>query len=58
MITLGYTITNQLDKERVALWSDIIYKVDEIVVSKRQKMYKINNGKDHKYMRHELLKIE
>ena len=42
MITLGYTIKkNQLDKERVALWSDIIYKVGEIVVSKRQKMYKI-----------------
>ena len=46
-----------MDKERVALWSDIIYKVDEIVVSKRQKMYKISNGKEHKYMRHELLKI-
>ena len=53
-----YHKKNQLDKERVALWSDIIYKVDEIVVSKRQKMYKINNGKEHKYMRHELLKIE
>ena len=53
-----YHKKNQLDKERVALWSDTIYKVDEIVVSKRQKMYKISNGKDHKYMRHELLKIE
>ena len=53
-----YHNKNQLDKERVALWSDSIYKVDEIVVSKRQKMYKINNGKEHKYMRHELLKIE
>ena len=53
-----YHKKNQLDKERVALWSDIVYKVDEIVVSKRQKMYKINNGKEHKYMRHELLKIE
>ena len=53
-----YHKKKQLDKERVALWSDIIYKVDEIVVSKRQKMYKINNGKEHRYMRHELLKIE
>ena len=53
-----YHKKNQLDKERVALWSDTIYKVDEIVVSKRQKMYKISNGKEHKYMRHELLKIE
>ena len=58
MITLGYTTKKKLDKERIALWSDIIYKVDDIVVSKRQKMYKINNGKDHRYMRHELLKIE
>ena len=59
MITLGDTINkNQLDKEGVALWSDIIYKVDEIVVSKGQKMYKISNGKDRKYMRHQLLKIE
>ena len=33
-------------------------KVDSIVVSKRQKMYNINNGKEHRYMRHELLKIE
>ena len=53
-----YHKKNQLDKERIALWSDILYKVDEIVVSKRQNMYKISNGKDHKYMRHELLKIE
>ena len=53
-----YHKKNQLDKERVALWSDVIYKVDEIVVSKRQKMYNISNGNDHKYMRHELLKIE
>ena len=35
-----------------------IYKLDEIVVSKRQKMYKINNGKEHRYRRHELLKIK
>ena len=36
-----YHKKNQLDKERIALWSDVIYKVDEIVVSKRQKFYKI-----------------
>ena len=53
-----YHEQNQLDKDRIALWSDFIYKVDSIVVSKRQKMYNINNGKEHKYMRHELLKIE
>ena len=53
-----YHKKNQLDKGRVALWSDIIYKVDEIVVSKRQKMFNINNGKEHKYMRHKLLNIE
>ena len=53
-----YHKKNQLDKERIALWSDIIYKVDEIVVSHGQNMYKISNGKEHKYMRHELLKIE
>ena len=45
MITKCYTI-------------DVIYKVDGIEVSKKQKMYKINNGKEHRYMRHELLKIE
>ena len=45
-----------MDKERIALWSDVRYKIDEIVVSKRQKMYKTNNGKEH--MSHELLKIE
>ena len=53
-----YHKKNQLDKERIALWSDAIYKVEEIVVSMRQKMYKISNGKEHRYMRHELLKIE
>ena len=52
-----YHKKNQLDKERIALWSDIIYKVDEITISKGQKFYKINNGKEHPYMRHELLKI-
>ena len=36
----------------------MIYKVDEITISKGQKFYKISNGKDHPYMRHELLKIE
>ena len=52
-----YHKKNQLDKERIALWSDVIYKVDEITASKGQNFYKISNGKDHPYMRHELLKI-
>ena len=53
-----YHKKNQLDKERIALWSDVIYKVDAIEVSKRQNMYNINNGRHHKYMRNELLKID
>ena len=52
-----YHKKNQLDKERIALWSDVIYKVDEITASKGHNFYKISNGKDHPYMRHELLKI-
>ena len=52
-----YHKKNALDKERIPLWSDVLYKVEEIVVSKRQKFYKINDGKEPKYMRHELLKI-
>ena len=53
-----YKKKDAVDKERVPLWSDKIYKVTATKSEFDQTFYKINNNKNHFYMRSELLKIE
>ena len=43
----------------MAAWTEIIYEVTNITKDKGQHVYQLsNNNTDHKYMRHDLLKIK
>jgi hypothetical protein len=51
-----YTKKKNFQKERVSIWSENVYEVEEITENYNQKFYHVK-GKDKPYMRHELLKV-
>ena len=51
-----YTKKNNFQKEQVPVWSDNVYKVDEITENFKQQFYHIE-GRDKPLLRHEILKV-
>lgn len=51
-----YTKKKNFQKERVPVWSDNVYKVDEITENFKQQFYHLE-GRDKPLLRHEILKV-
>ena len=52
----AYRKKDELDKERLSLWSKDVFKVERIDISDGQKFYKLE-GKPKTRMRHEILLV-
>ena len=51
-----YTKKKNFQKERVPVWSDNVYKVDEITENFKQQFYHLE-GREKPLLRHEILKV-
>ena len=51
-----YKKKDKLDKERVSVWTDNAYEVENVTESLGQKFYKVA-GRDRPLLRHEILLV-